>query len=208
MLADIVEYIISRIEELDWIAVALGVIVETIIIPIPSPLIPMAAGFALLGGMEWPALLIPLTIKIGFVGAVTATMANIPFYILGEKGGTPIIHRMSRWIGVSDEEIRRAVAIVGGGNPIQLIIYRAVPIIPLSLVSLATGALGKGLRSFTIYTFVGCLPRYLILGYLGWLFRDLYVEMAAVLDNAETALVILIILGFTSYIVVKRLLRR
>ncbi len=208
MLTEIVDYIVERIVELDWMAVALGVLIETIIVPIPSPLIPMAAGFALLGELPFPDMIPPLILKIGFVGAATATLANIPFYWIGEKGGTPVIRRMSRWIGVSEEEIEKAVSIVGGGRPLQLIIYRVLPIIPLSLVSLASGALRSGLKGFTLYTFIGCLPRYVILGYLGWLFKDLYIEMALLLDDMETATLILIIIGVATYILVKKLLRR
>jgi len=99
---------------------------------------------------------------------------------------------MSRWIGVDEEDIEKAVKLVGGGRAFHLLIYRALPIMPLSLVSLATGALRRGAREFTIYTFAGCLPRYIFLGYLGWVMQDLYMEMADLLDSLETATIVLI----------------
>ncbi len=208
MLSQLVDYIVERIVELDWMAVALGVLIETIIVPIPSPLIPMAAGFALLSRAEGIGFIATLFIKIGLVGAATATLANLPFYYIGLKGGEPVMRRMSRWIGVDEEEIEKAVKLIGGGRPTHLIIYRALPIMPLSLVSLATGALRRSTREFTLYTFTGCLPRYVFLGYLGWVMQDLYMEMADLLDSLETATIVLIILAAGTYILVKRLLRR
>jgi len=208
MLSQLVDYIVERIVELDWMAVAIGVLIETIIVPIPSPLIPMAAGFALLSRADGIGFITTLFIKIGLVGAATATVANLPFYYIGLKGGEPVMKRMSRWIGVDEEDIEKAVKLVGGGRASHLLIYRALPIMPLSLVSLATGALRRGAREFTIYTFAGCLPRYIFLGYLGWVMQDLYMEMADLLDSLETATIVLIILAAGTYILLKRLLRR
>jgi len=102
MLSQLVDYIVERIVELDWMAVAIGVLIETIIVPIPSPLIPMAAGFALLSRADGIGFITTLFIKIGLVGAATATVANLPFYYIGLKGGEPVMKRMSRWIGVDE----------------------------------------------------------------------------------------------------------
>ncbi len=207
MLSEIVDYLVSRIAELDWLAVVLGVLVETIIVPIPSPLIPMAAGFALLEGSSGIESIFILTVKIGLAGGLTATLANIPFYYLGKLGGIPIVKRFSRFIGIDVDELNKAISLLGGKNIIQMIIYRAIPIMPLSLVSIASGVLEMNIKSFIISTLVGSIPRYIVLGYLGWITRDLYIQLAYTLDNAETALIILIILGIIAYIIVKKVLR-
>ncbi len=207
MLSEIVDYLVSRIAELDWLAVVLGVLVETIIVPIPSPLIPMAAGFALLEGSSGIESIFILTVKIGLAGGLTATLANIPFYYLGKLGGIPIVKRFSRFIGIDVDELNKAISLLGGKNIIQMIVYRAIPIMPLSLVSIASGVLEMNIKSFIISTLVGSIPRYIVLGYLGWITRDLYIQLAYTLDNAETALIILIILGIIAYIIVKKVLR-
>jgi len=206
MLSEIIDYLVSRIAELDWLAVVLGVLIETVIVPIPSPLIPMAAGFALLEGSSGLQSIFILIVKIGIAGGVTATLANIPFYYLGKLGGIPIVKRFSKYLGIDVDELNNAISILGGKNPIQLVIYRAVPIMPLSLVSIASGVLEMNIRSFVTSTLIGSVPRYIILGYLGWITRDLYTQLAYTLDNAETALIILIITGIIAYIIVKKLL--
>ncbi len=207
MLSEIIDYLVSRIVELDWLAVVLGVLIETVIVPIPSPLIPMAAGFALLEGSSGLDSIFILTVKIGLAGGLTATLANIPFYYLGKIGGIPIVRRFSRFIGIDVDELNKAISILGGKSPLQMVIYRAVPIMPLSLVSIASGVLEMNIRSFITSTLIGSIPRYIVLGYLGWITRDLYIQLAYTLDNAETALIILIILGIIAYIIVKKLLR-
>ena len=207
MLSEIIDYLVSRIVELDWLAVVLGVLIETVIVPIPSPLIPMAAGFALLEGSSGLESIFILTVKIGLAGGLTATLANIPFYYLGKIGGIPIVRRFSRFIGIDVDELNKAISILGGKSPLQMVIYRAVPIMPLSLVSIASGVLEMNIRSFITSTLIGSIPRYIVLGYLGWITRDLYIQLAYTLDNAETALIILIILGIIAYIIVKKLLR-
>ena len=208
MLQELVEYIVSRIVELDWLAIVIGVIIEAIIVPIPSPLIPMAAGFALLNNTEGFTFIYTLVIKIGLVGGLTATLMNVPFYYLGRYGGKPIVKRFSLFLGIDEEELDKAISYVGGRNVLQVAVYRAIPIIPLSLVSISSGILEMNIFQFIISTLVGSIPRYIILGYLGWLVRDLYQELALMLDSAETALIILIVLGLIAYILVKKYLRR
>lgn len=207
MLSDIINYLVSRIVELDWIAVVLGVLIETVVVPIPSPLIPMAAGFALLEGSSGIESIFILIVKIGLAGGLTATLANIPFYYLGKIGGIPIVKRFSRFIGIDVNELNRVISILGGKNFIQIVFYRAIPIMPLSLVSIASGVLDMDIRSFATSTLVGSIPRYILLGYLGWITRDLYIQLAYMLDSAETALIILLAIGIIAYIVIKILLR-
>ncbi|HIE37368.1 TPA: hypothetical protein EYP83_04285 [Candidatus Geothermarchaeota archaeon] len=208
MLSEIVDYLVTKITELDWIAVVIGVLIETIIVPIPSPVIPMAAGFALLEGSQGIEALFILGVKIGFAGGLTATLANIPFYYLGKLGGIPIIERFSRYIGIEVDELNKAISILGGKSWLQIVIYRAIPIMPLSLVSIASGILEYDFKGYLTSTLVGSIPRYLILGYLGWITRDLYIRLAYTLDNAETALIILITIGLIGYIIVKKLIKR
>ena len=207
MLTEIVEFIVSRINELDWLAVVLGVLIETIIVPIPSPLIPMAAGFSLLQGTSGYTSIFILTFKIGLAGGLTASLANIPFYYIGKYGGTPVIKRINRYIGIEENELNKVISVLGGKNFIQLALYRAIPIMPLSLVSIASGILNMEKRVFFLSTLIGSIPRYILLGYLGWLAKDLYVSLAYTLDNAETALIILITIAVIGYIIIKRFLK-
>lgn len=208
MLQEIVDYIVSRIVELDWIAIVLGVVIEAIIVPIPSPLIPMAAGFALLKDVEGLNFIFILVIKIGLIGGLTSTFMNIPFYYLGKVGGRPIVKRFSLFLGIDEDDLDRAISLIGGRSPLQVAIYRVIPIMPLSLVSISSGILEMDIWRFTISTFIGSIPRYVILGYIGWIVRDLYMELALLLDNAETALIILLAIGLIGYILVKKFIVR
>jgi uncharacterized membrane protein YdjX (TVP38/TMEM64 family) len=68
----------------------------------------------------------------------------------------------------------------------MIFLLRALPIVPLSLISAAAGVLRVPMMKFTIWTLVGSIPRCLILGYLGYLTRESYEGLAGRLDSLET----------------------
>ena len=56
----------------------------------------------------------------------------------------------------------------GPGAWTTLFFMRALPIMPLSLISIAAGALRLPRRAYLLWTFLGSLPRCYLLAFLGW----------------------------------------
>ena len=166
--------------------VFIGVIIESIIIPIPSPLIIMGAGALLIEpGLSWSGALPSILLKIVLPGAVASTLGAYFAYGIAYWGGKPVIDRFSPFLGFTWEEIGAMEKHLEGRVGLMLFLLRALPIVPLSLISAAAGVLRLPVGGFSLWTLMGSVPRCLILGLLGYLTRDTYEGLAGRLNYAE-----------------------
>lgn len=162
------------------LSVFIGVIIESIIVPIPSPLIIMGAGAILIDPAASTLQSFPLIFfKIVLPGSFASTLGAYLGYGVAFWGGKPVIDRTQKFLGFNWEDILAMEQKYFSKNsgPI-LFALRALPIVPLSLISAAAGALRMPVTPFTMWTFLGSIPRCLFLGYLGWLMHDTYVTIA------------------------------
>ncbi|MHA1596653.1 MAG: DedA family protein [Candidatus Asgardarchaeia archaeon] len=196
MIEELIFMIVGWIRTVRGWGVFLGVIIESLIPPIPSPLVPMAAAFALIPSESsfMGALLVSLE-EIVFYGAIAATVGSLVGYGIGLYGGYPIVKKYGFYLGVSEEDLRRFERRLNSGHKGEAIIFlsRTVPIVPLSLVSIGAGIVNLGLTKFLIWTFLGSVPRYLFLSLLGWAVGIAYENVAHYIDQLENLFYIAII---------------
>jgi len=83
---------------------------------------------------------------------------------------------------------------------------RILPVMPLSPVSFACGVVRYDWKRFILLTLLGCIPRYLVLGFLGWKFGAEYQSIASKLSLAENIvlLAVLGVIGFLGYLFIKK----
>lgn len=183
----------------------MGVLIEAIIAPIPSPIIIMFSGFAMI---EPGMALLPALLKIFLVITIPACIAgligNYVVYGVCYKGGKPVVDRFHKFLGFSWEDILNIKKKVGNRRHqnISLVVLRAIPIMPLSLVSAGAGVLKINWKRFGFYSLLGMLVRNMILGFLGWKLGEIYFGIAEKIDNMESfltytliALVLLVIVA-------------
>jgi uncharacterized membrane protein YdjX (TVP38/TMEM64 family) len=72
---------------------------------------------------------------------------------------------------------------------------RAIPVFPISLVSIFAGLLRVPLKPFTVYTFLGSIFRCLFLAFVGWWIGATYEKVATRLNSAETFVSIFMLIG-------------
>jgi membrane protein DedA with SNARE-associated domain len=195
---------------LDWImesirahgawSVFAGVIIESVIVPIPSPLIIMGAGFVLISPeLSFIQAFLPIILQIVLPGAIASTLGAYIGYAIGYLGGKPMVDRWERFLGFSWKDVEALERRFQSGQINSMIfLLRAVPIFPLSVISAAAGLLRLPLAKFTLWTFYGSIPRCLLLAYLGWGLGETYQGLAKGIDRAEgivSAILILAIIG-------------
>lgn len=202
MLSATTHWLMTLLQHYGAAAVFIGVLVESIIIPIPSPLIIMAAGAIIIQpGLTYPAALLPIMTKIVLPGALASTLGAYFAYGVAYWGGKPLIDRCRHFLGFDWNDIRLMEKQLIGKAGFMLFILRALPVIPLSLISAAAGVLRLPAATFSIWTFAGSLPRCLILGSLGYLTRDAYQGLAHRLGSAESAIFAAAVLAAFVFIV-------
>jgi membrane protein DedA with SNARE-associated domain len=183
-------------------SVFIGVIVESVIVPIPSPLIIMGAGFVLISAeLSFFQALAPILLQIVLPGSIASTLGAYIGYGIGFFGGKPLVERWQRFLGFnwSDVEAMEHRFRVGQVNT-SIFFLRALPIFPLSVISAAAGLFRLPVKQFSLWTFYGTVPRCLFLGYLGWGLGETYRSIALGIDKAETAVSILLIAVIFAFI--------
>jgi membrane protein DedA with SNARE-associated domain len=194
MTGEMTRWIMALLQEHGAAAVFVGVIIESIIIPIPSPLIIMGAGAILISpGLSWSGALGPILAKIVLPGAVASTLGAYFAYGIAYWGGKPLIDRSQGFLGFDWEDILGMERHLAERVGLMIFTLRALPIVPLSLISAAAGVLRLPILGFSLWTFVGSLVRCLILGYLGYLSRGTYEGLAGGINWAESVLSVVIL---------------
>ncbi len=188
-------------------AVFLGVLIEEIIIPIPSPLILMAAGFILIDpsatllqamGQSLFTIVLP--------AAVAGTIGSFFPYYIGSyvRRGSA---KYQGYVGIKKHHIDYLEKKMEKGSFLFIVVSRAIIIIPMSFVSFVAGFLDLAKRKFATATFVGTVPRAFLLALLGWYFGNTFTTVAQGLNMVENT-VLLLILFAIAFFVVKNIRKR
>ena len=179
------------------LSVFIGVMIEQVIVPIPSPMIIMGAGAILISP--------ELSILNGFLqilwlivlpGAIASTLGSYIGYTISYYGGKALVIRFQRFLDVDWNQIERLEKRFQGKKEAwSLFLARAIPVFPISLVSIFSGLFRIPIRPFTLYTFLGSIFRCLFLGFVGWWAGATYEKMAGHIDSLETIISILMLIA-------------
>ncbi|MFB3062937.1 MAG: DedA family protein [Candidatus Binatia bacterium] len=199
-MGEILDWIMESIRTYGAWSVFAGVIIESVIVPIPSPLVIMGAGFILISPeLSFTGALTPILLLIVLPGATGSTLGAFIGYGIGFWGGKPLVERWKGFLGLEWREVDAFQQRLRGSHVKATIFFlRALPIGPLSLISAAAGFVRLPLVTFTLWTLYGSIPRCLLLAYLGWGIGDAYHRLAHGIDRVETLLslsIVLIVIG-------------
>lgn len=178
------------------LSVFLGGLIEEIIVPIPSPLISMGAGYLLIEpNFPLPQALLKILLIICLPFAFGATLGSLLAYGIAFWGGKPLIQRLGKFLDLSWKQIEKAEQKFTQGKKDEFLIFisRAIPVIPVSLISATCGFLRIPLKEFLTFTFLGIIIRCFILAFLGWQVGEVYHSLAEGIDLAENIVSILLL---------------
>jgi len=167
------------------------VILEELLIPIPSPLVIMGAGFLIIPAgvtlqqAAWNAFWL-----VALPASIASTIGSFFTYGIGYYGGKPLVTKLRRFTGVSWKDIKKAEKRLEKGKKVWLTIavLRAIPLFPIAIVSLAAGVLRLSWKKYAVATFIGSIPRTFILALVGWWIGGEFVVLANKLSIIENIL--------------------
>ena len=199
-MTEMIDWIMESIRAYGPWSVFAGVIIESVIVPIPSPLIIMGAGFILISSeLSFLEALVPIALQIVLPAAIASTLGAYIGYAIGYYGGKPLVDQWERFLGFSWRDVEALERRFQSGQVKNTIFFlRALPIFPLSVISAAAGLLRLPLNQFSVWTFYGTIPRCLLLAYLGWGLGETYQGFAKGIDRAEgivSGILLVVILG-------------
>ncbi len=202
-MGEILNWIMESIRTYGAWSVFAGVIIECVIVPIPSPLVIMGAGFILISPeLSFTGALTPILLLIVLPGAIGSTLGAFIGYGIGFWGGKPLVERWKGFLGLEWREVDAFQQRLRGSHVKATIFFlRALPIFPLSLISAAAGFVRVAPVTFALWTLYGSIPRCLLLAYLGWGLGDAYHRLAHGIDRVETLVSLSIVLLLIGLIV-------
>ena len=179
------------------LSVFIGVMIEQIIVPIPSPIIIMGAGAILISpGLSIPKAFIQILWIIVFPGTIASTLGSYIGYFISFYGGKALVVRFQRFLGVDWNQIENLEKRFRGKKEAWSIFFsRAIPVFPISVVSIFAGLLRIPIKPYTLYTFLGSIFRCFFLAFFGWWIGATYEKVATRLDSVETVISILMLIG-------------
>ena len=196
MIDSIVVYIQSIISNYGALGVFGVTIIEEIITPIPSAIIPLMAGFFLLPStMSFAEILLRGILIIALPVSIGISIGSTLVYILGFFGGKPAIEKSKKLTGINWQEIIKMEEKVtrGDRDEIALFIFRLIPIVPGFAISCFCGVVRYPFQKFIIITFFGSFVRAFILGIIGWQVGELYVNYADIISRFEKIIFLIIL---------------
>ena len=193
ILGSVIEWSMAFIQAYGPYSVFLVVILEEILIPIPSPLVIMGAGFILvpanltLQEAIWQTLWV-----IVIPASIASTIGSFFTYFIGYYGGKPAVNKMQKFLGFGWAEVEKAEKrfVDKKSTWITIFILRAIPFFPIALVSLTAGVLRLNKWKYALATFLGSIPRTFALGLLGWSFGAAYINLAKQFGVIEDILLV------------------
>ncbi len=173
-------------------------IVEQVIVPIPSPIVPMGGGFFLVEKqVSLPAAIKSVFLKVALPFSLGSTLGSTLVFLIAFFGGAFLIDKFSKYIDLEWKDVERFKNRFFHGRPtdeVLIYLFMAIPVIPSSLISAVSGAIRIKPVDFYLFTFLGLLTRGIVLGTMGWWAGEAYLEIAGGVDKIES--VMFIVLGF------------
>lgn len=177
-------YVINLISDFGYFGMFLGMILEAVIIIIPSELI-LATGGILAGQGIFSFF---GAFIIGLLGSV---FCAIIIYFMGYFGGKGFAKKYGKYFFMKDEEIEKSDSWFNKYGLIAACIGRNVPIVR-TLVSLPIGIARLSFKKFLIYTILGSIPWTFVFVYFGYALGNNWVILKNITSRLEVPIKILL----------------
>lgn len=151
MIVDIINWMVTIIENVGYFGVFISMFIESFFAPIPSELVLPFAGFITSkGGMSLPIVII--------VAGVASSLGSLPFYFLGYWGNDLVLNRFinkyGKYLFISQEDVKKGVDFFNKHGSGIVLTGRLIPIIR-TVISFPAGLTKMPLPKFLTYTLIG-----------------------------------------------------
>ncbi|HEX4632272.1 MAG TPA: DedA family protein [Gemmatimonadales bacterium] len=160
MLETFIQWLLDRFRDIGYPGIVVLMAVESSIVPLPSELVMPPAGYLAAKG----ELSLPLVILCGVLGSVVGALAN---YGLAAWLGRAVLHRMGRYVLVSEQSLERSERFFATHGEISTFVARLLPVIR-HLISLPAGLARMPIPRFMSFTALGSGVWCTVLTVIGW----------------------------------------
>jgi membrane protein DedA with SNARE-associated domain len=192
-------FALTTISTLGYAGVFFLMMLESMVVPVPSELVMPFAGFLIAQGtFNFLLVLVASTL-----GSITGSLI---FYYIGKTGGHALVERYGKYVLVDSQDILKTEQWFKRRGELTVFLARLIPVVR-HLISLIAGIGKMNVKKFTVYTILGATLWNGILAYLGLLLGQHWETVSQYLEELDIVIVVLIIIGCV-YVAYRHLKRR
>lgn len=188
-------FALSLIEDFGYLGMFIGMILEAVIIIIPSELILATGGILASKGIF-------SFFGAFIVGLLGSVFCAIIIYMMGYYGGKGFVKKYGKYFFMKEEDLDKTDTWFEKYGLIAACIGRNVPIIR-TLISLPIGITRLSFKKFLIYTFLGSLPWTFIFVYFGFSLGNNWTILTNITSKIKIPIIILLVIFIISYVCIK-----
>ena len=188
-------YVTFLMTNFGYFGMFLGMILEAIIIIIPSEVI-LATGGILAGRgifSFWMAFL------VGLLGSV---FCAIIIYLIGYFGGRSFVKKYGKYFFMKEEDIEKCDIWFEKYGPLAAFLARNFPIVR-TLISLPMGISKVNFTRFVLFTTLGSIPWTFAFVYVGYALGNNWIVLNSFVKKLKLPIIILLILLLLNYLLKK-----
>ena len=190
------DFVLNLINQYGYFGMFLGMVLEAVIIIIPSEAI-LATGGILASKKIFS---FQMAFLIGLLGSI---FCAIVIYFMGYIGGKPFIKKYGKYFFMKEEDIEKSDSWFNKYGLYAALIGRNFPIVR-TLISLPIGIMRLSFTKFLLYTTIGSIPWTFVFVYVGYALGSNWVIIDKYVSRLKTPIKFLILLLVVSYFYKKR----
>lgn len=192
-------FVIQLIGNYGYFGMFLGMVLEAVIIAIPSELI-LATGGILASQKIFS---FEGAFLVGLLGSV---FCAIVIYLMGYYGGNAFIKKYGKYFFMKEEDIEKSDSWFKKYGLLSALIGRNFPIIR-TLISLPMGITRQSFIKFIIYTTIGSIPWTFAFVYVGYTLGENWIILSTYVGYLKIP-IRLFLLSIVFYLFVKKVLKK
>jgi membrane protein DedA with SNARE-associated domain len=209
MLASVTEHLTSSVGSHGAIAVFLLMAVDAIL-PVGGEIVMLYAGVLAAGALSQHAALFGIDLGTGFgayialaaAGGLGYLVGALVGWLIGVRGGRPLLERHGRWLHLGPERMDRAERWFHRFGAWAVFLGRLTPLVR-SFISIPAGVLGSPLGSYTVLTLAGSMIWCLVFAGAGWAAGSHWDSVHSALRYVDYV-VVAAVLGLAVLVLVRR----
>ena len=188
-------YIFILINNLGYLGMFIGMVLEAVIIIIPSEFILATGGILASKGVFnfW---------IVFFVGLLGSVFCAIVIYLMGYFGGILFIKKYGKYFFMKESDISKSDNWFSKYGLIAALVGRNIPIVR-TLISLPIGIARLSFFKFLIYTIIGSIPWTFAFVYFGYTLGNRWIVIKDITNRLKIPIIVLIIIFIVSKIYYK-----
>ncbi|MBR1936639.1 MAG: DedA family protein [Bacilli bacterium] len=186
------DFVIKLISNYGYFGMFLGMVLEAVIIAIPSELI-LATGGILASKKIFTFTGAFLT---GLLGSV---FCAIVIYFMGYFGGNAFVKKYGKYFFMKEDELEKSDSWFNKYGMLSALIGRNFPIVR-TLISLPIGITRQSFWKFLIYTTIGSIPWTLAFVYVGYQLGENWIILKTYVNYLKTPIRIILLFLIIKYL--------